>query len=437
MKRTIFLTMIFFVFFASCSTNKDQLVGPEEQESMKIEPATLTPETIAILADARKQVPIDVSRGIGVGVLDRERKSTECLVAYHNEAVFDVYRFALKSEIWTLGELTEHYDLGAQGTSLGKTFAYVSKIAELFDEGPLRDTWYVPGNQTTTGTWTYEEEYVTDKPDFCKFYEGTDVNNGKEWDISFTKWDWWIYGPDPDETQSSTSLNVNCDIYYNGSWYPADKVKATYVLTVTNVTGPSDPTLSSPSDNAATNSGLTFSWNASTGTQPITYQIQVDDNSNFSSPYADHSNISATSKFISGLSLGTTYYWRVRASNIVETSDWSSSRSIRVKPGTPSVTYSVQGGNPKMTWSSVSGASTYEIHRKVEGTSWENWATTSSTSYTDSITDVLKFWGTQYTEFNPPSGDWVAYKVRAKSSTGALGSFSGWGYFEPDGEIFE
>jgi hypothetical protein len=84
---------------------------------------------------------------------------------------------------------------------------------------------------------------------------------------------------------------------------------------------PSAPTLVSPG------AAITFKWNASTGATK--YHLQVNTNSSFTGASVFNDEVGdVTSKEVTGLTLGTTYYWRVKAGNAGGWSDWSSVRSV-------------------------------------------------------------------------------------------------------------
>ena len=100
---------------------------------------------------------------------------------------------------------------------------------------------------------------------------------------------------------------------------------------------PPVPTLSSPINNAATTDQTpTFSWTSVTDPNgdPVTYEIQVDDSSDFSSPLS----LSPTMTGLTGtsytttttLAIGTTYYWRVRATDGATPSAYSSPFALLV-----------------------------------------------------------------------------------------------------------
>ncbi len=90
----------------------------------------------------------------------------------------------------------------------------------------------------------------------------------------------------------------------------------------------------------------------------------------------------------------------------------------------------LQNALPKFTWNSVSGAQSYEIYRQVENYGWNLWDTITSTSYTDSVTVVE---AAAYS--SPPSGDWVAYKVRTVGAYGLKSGYSNIGYYRYREEV--
>ncbi|MFQ5616688.1 MAG: LamG-like jellyroll fold domain-containing protein [Anaerolineales bacterium] len=111
-----------------------------------------------------------------------------------------------------------------------------------------------------------------------------------------------------------------CNVY--GSWSNAWSVAI-------DVTPPSVPNPSSPSNGSTTNDSTpTFDWTSSSGATQ--YQLQVDNNSNFSSPEINDTTTSSIYTPGSSLSDGT-YYWRVRARDAVGNwSGWSSVWSLTI-----------------------------------------------------------------------------------------------------------
>lgn len=70
-----------------------------------------------------------------------------------------------------------------------------------------------------------------------------------------------------------------------------------------------------------------FVWTLSIGTQ--SYQLQIDTANDFSAPVIDLNNIVDTTHIVSTLNDLTTYFWRIRATNILGESAWSSTRSFQ------------------------------------------------------------------------------------------------------------
>lgn len=166
-----------------------------------------------------------------------------------------------------------------------------------------------------------------------------------------TEWDWVLQHNAPNATYYCfRAINADNTILNAYDRYPA---------LVTN-TRPSGPQLEKPFDNeelASTTPWFEFAAEDPEGND-ITYQIQIDDNNDFSSTFLDRDsqtnfseftntvtpadkdpfNAGQTIRFVpsSALSNGTTYYWRVRgkdrnASN--DWSEWSDTYSVTINTG--------------------------------------------------------------------------------------------------------
>lgn len=124
-------------------------------------------------------------------------------------------------------------------------------------------------------------------------------------------------------THTRTGFTANTKYYYRG--YATNSVGTAYSGDGTFVTLPNAPGIDAGS--GATTNSLIVNWIAPTGgSVAFTYEIQVDDNSDFSSLAFSQSNIASTNTSITatGLAPATSYYYRVRANNATGSSDWSS-----------------------------------------------------------------------------------------------------------------
>lgn len=130
---------------------------------------------------------------------------------------------------------------------------------------------------------------------------------------------------------------------------------------------PSPPLLASP-QNGATQVSISpaLTWNSSTGN--VVYRVQVSTQTDFSSLTADQGEIQDTTFSVSGLITGTRYYWRVNASDVLDSSDWSEVWSFTTvsPPPAPQLASPTNGEtgvprNPTFVWRSAAGAGTYRI----------------------------------------------------------------------------
>lgn len=425
MRQFVYL-LFALIFVVGCDNGANQISGPEPEQETEESP-TIDAQTRAIVQAAREVAPIDASEGLTVGVLDEEKTSTHARVAYFNDSVYEVYNFDLDESKWKMGERTRQVEFES---SLAK-YAYTKKYAKLYSNGQDRDTWHVPSNITDDGTYHYSEEYQTNLPDEAQFFEDSEVDDNEEVEIFMSfegPWKWERFDK-PTGSSQSCSLNPALLIFSDsaGEYHPAQKAEVWYTLSSSDVSAPSAPSLNSPTGGALTGASVTFSWGEPSGGGNITYQLQIDDNSNFSSPSVDVSDLSNTSKSESALTRGMDLYWRVRATNTAGTGPWSSVRSIHVRPEVPAVTKSINSNDhPVLSWGSADGATSYQIYREhsKSGAGWELWAETSNTSYTDTNAQVQSWDGrTPY----------IRYKVRAKDASGEVSYFSQNHYYSEKG----
>jgi len=146
---------------------------------------------------------------------------------------------------------------------------------------------------------------------------------------------------------------------------------------------------------AITGSSIDLSWTSITGA--ISYTLQRDTNSSFTSAttIATQSGTSFTS---GGLSSGTTYYYRVNATNADSTSAWSATVSATVTiaaPSSPTIAVTLSAPNVLATITPVTctGATTqYQINSRTNDGSWTGWsAWSTTTTATQTANDGVKY----------------------------------------------
>ena len=126
-----------------------------------------------------------------------------------------------------------------------------------------------------------------------------------------------------------------------------------------------------------------ISWNAVDGATKY-WIYRSTDGKNFKY-YDSTTKTSYTNK---STSIGTTYYYKVKAVKTVDgtnyTSDLSGAKSILCKPAAPTVSIYRTNGKPQLKWSAVTGATKYWIYRSTDGVNFSYYDSTTKTSYTNS-----------------------------------------------------
>ncbi len=185
------------------------------------------------------------------------------------------------------------------------------------------------------------------------------------------------------------------------------------------------PILASPADGASTNNSRpTFDWSDITDPSGITYRIQIDNNSNFSSPERDENNISNSNWTMDWDLSDNTYYWRVKAiDGLGNESAWSSTWSFTVdtnQPSTPSMVSPSGYTNdttPTFDWDDVTDTSGVTYSLQVDDDS--NFAS-----------PILSKTGLTSSDYTATSGEALSedtyyWQVRAVDGAGNQSAWSG------------
>ncbi|MFH1226379.1 MAG: DUF2341 domain-containing protein [Planctomycetota bacterium] len=173
---------------------------------------------------------------------------------------------------------------------------------------------------------------------------------------------------------AAQSLNQSITYYWRvkgvniagpGNW------SASYKFTV-NVPPPAQPSLFLPLNGAlAVSLTPTLAWQAVSGA--TAYQCQVAADSGFNSIVINQNGLTATSTITAALAYKTTYYWRVKASNIGGGSDWSAARSFTTLLDPPVLAApsnnpgAAVSTNPTLSWNALTGAISYQLEVSTAG----------------------------------------------------------------------
>ncbi|MDQ3003421.1 MAG: ice-binding family protein [Fibrobacterota bacterium] len=135
----------------------------------------------------------------------------------------------------------------------------------------------------------------------------------------------------------------------------------------TTLAPPSSPALVAPAAGSGNQpTTMIFRWTASPGTE--TYRLQISASSVFAGTAFYDSSVVGTSQLVTGLTPGTTYYWRVNAGNDAGTSDFTngSFTTVVAAPQAPDLAAPLDASTnattiPNLEWTASAGAVTYRL----------------------------------------------------------------------------
>ncbi|MBP5709862.1 MAG: fibronectin type III domain-containing protein [Bacteroidales bacterium] len=206
--------------------------------------------------------------------------------------------------------------------------------------------------------------------------------------------------------QTIATTTTSCtasDLYYGTRYHwrvaAVSSVDTSAWTAAWTFTTPASVTLKSPADNSTINANTQkLTWNTFTGNTYYDYQYDTTPNFNSTMLYTASCSSGTSAVTVSNLMFCTTYYWRVRARNNNDISQWSApwqfTTSCGALPTSPTNGDTISNVNPSLQWQSISGVSNYQIECSTDSTftSLDFSTTTSSTSY--SISPL--YYGTTY-----------------------------------------
>ena len=180
-----------------------------------------------------------------------------------------------------------------------------------------------------------------------------------------------------------TTHTCACGDSYTDS--STDAVGHNYKAGICTICGALDPERrpASPQIMITTESGRPkISWNAVNGADKYWVYRSVDGET------FDYYARTDKPSFTDGsTSIGTTYYYAVKAVAVLGGRDVSSGRStaqsIQCRPAAPSVSIYRVSGKPQLKWNAVSGAAKYWVYRSTDGVNFKYYDSTAKTSYTN------------------------------------------------------
>ena len=180
-----------------------------------------------------------------------------------------------------------------------------------------------------------------------------------------------------------TTHTCACGDSYTDS--STDAVGHNYKAGICTICGALDPERrpASPQIMITTESGRPkISWNAVNGADKYWVYRSVDGET------FDYYARTDKPSFTDGsTSIGTTYYYAVKAVAVLGGRDVSSGRStaqsIQCRPAAPSVSIYRVNGKPQLKWNAVSGAAKYWVYRSTDGVNFKYYDSTAKTSYTN------------------------------------------------------
>ena len=318
-----------------------------------------------------------------------QQKNIDCRLipgsnhAWNIVAIDGVYYNA--DSTWDAGRDPKNYAYFLCGDS---DFAEHTRYSEYSTEEfyrlyPMAETKYVVCPSHSYGAW------VTTKAPTCT-ESGIETRTCAKCGVSENRaipatghhYDAVATAPTCTERGYTTHTCVCGDSYTDSS---TDAVGHNYKAGICTICGALDPERrpASPQIMITTESGRPkISWNAVNGADKYWIYRSVDGET------FDYYARTDKPSFTDGsTSIGTTYYYAVKAVAVLGGRDVSSGRStaqsIQCRPAAPSVSIYRASGKPQLKWNAVSGAAKYWVYRSTDGVNFKYYDSTAKTSYTN------------------------------------------------------
>ena len=318
-----------------------------------------------------------------------QQKNIDCRLipgsnhAWNIVAIDGVYYNA--DSTWDAGRDPKNYSYFLCGDSdfAGHTRYSEYSTEEFYRLYPMAETKYVVCPSHSYGAW------VTTKAPTCT-ESGIETRTCAKCGVSENRaipatghhYDAVATAPTCTEKGYTTHTCV-CGLSYTDSY--TDAAGHNYKAGICTICGALDPERrpASPQIMITTESGRPkISWNAVNGADKYWVYRSVDGET------FDYYARTDKPSFTDGsTSIGTTYYYAVKAVAVLGGRDVSSGRStaqsIQCRPAAPSVSIYRASGKPQLKWNAVSGAAKYWVYRSTDGVNFKYYDSTAKTSYTN------------------------------------------------------
>jgi prepilin-type N-terminal cleavage/methylation domain-containing protein len=221
---------------------------------------------------------------------------------------------------------------------------------------------------------------------------------------SLSQSDYFAYVGDPSPTCTSGGACLTYTIKYRDDY--DQKIVSISSQHQVNIDTSGVPTLTASTVDFT---HINTSW--SSVTSALSYTLDVATDSNFTQNHTS-TDYTATSASVSGLSMGTTYYFRVRVNAASGSGSWSNVTSVSTwNLSAPSLTASTLSSTSfNMSWTASSHATSYILQLSSDGTTWSSgWQYSfsgTSNTFSSGVAQGYRYYGRVQAVNGSFSGPW-------------------------------